>query len=93
MINSLLAKKKEKRLGAENGIEDIFNHEFFAGLDIEALKAKTLTPPYKPEIAEGELKYFDQRLVKGPEEEIGFSTVPISGQQQIQKGQSDFKQF
>lgn len=93
MINSLLAKKKEKRLGAENGIEDIFKHEFFAGLDIEALKAKTLTPPYKPEIAEGELKYFDQRLVKGPEEEIGFSTVPISGQQQIQKGQSDFKQF
>ena len=75
-----MAKKKEKRLGAENGIEEIFKHEFFKNLDIEKLKEKKLDPPYKPEIADGELKFFDQRLVKGPEEEIGFSTVPAAGQ-------------
>jgi len=43
------------------------------------LKAKKLTPPYQPEIAEGELKFFDPRLTKTPEDEIGFSTVPVAG--------------
>ena len=79
LINKLLAKKKEKRLGAEGGIEEIFKHEFFKDLDIDKLKAKTLKPPYQPEIAQGELKFFDPRLIKTPEDEIGFSTVPIAG--------------
>ena len=62
-------------------------------MDIDLLKAKKLDPPYKPNIAEGELKFFDQSLVKASEDEIGFSTVPVSGQKQIEKGQADFKLF
>jgi hypothetical protein len=79
LINKLLAKKKDKRIGAQGGIEEILKHEFFKELDIDMLKARKLDPPYKPEIQEGELKFFDQRLVKGPEDEIGFSTVPDAG--------------
>lgn len=64
LINKLLAKKKNQRLGAEGGIKEILAHPFFSGLDMDALVKKQLTPGYKPDINEGELKYFDQRLVK-----------------------------
>lgn len=63
LINKLLMKKKDMRIGAKGGVKEILEHEFFKPLDIEALMAKKLTPPYMPKINEGELKYFDQRLV------------------------------
>lgn len=50
LINKLLAKKKENRLGAQNGIEEILLHPFFADLDIELLKQKKLKPKYMPDI-------------------------------------------
>jgi serine/threonine protein kinase len=50
LINKLLAKKKENRLGAKNGIEEILLHPFFADLDIELLKKKQLKPKYMPDI-------------------------------------------
>lgn len=64
MINKLLAKKKNQRIGADGGIKEILAHPFFSGLDMDALVQKKLTPTYKPDITDGELKYFDQRLVK-----------------------------
>jgi hypothetical protein len=50
LINKLLAKKKDKRLGAQGGIEEILKHEFFKDLDIDLLKQRKLDPPYKPDI-------------------------------------------
>ena len=50
MINKLLSKKKEKRLGATGGVDEILRHEFFKDLDIGLLKARKLDPPYKPDI-------------------------------------------
>ena len=35
LINKLLAKKKDKRIGAQGGIEEILKHEFFKELNIE----------------------------------------------------------
>ena len=63
LINKLLMKKKDLRIGAKGGVKEILEHEFFKPLDIEGLMAKKLTPPYMPKINDGELKYFDQRLV------------------------------
>ena len=50
MINKLLAKKKDKRLGAIGGVDEILKHEFFKDLNIDLLKARKLEPPYKPDI-------------------------------------------
>ena len=59
LINSLLEKDKSKRLGAKGGVQEILDHPFFDGLDIEKLLKKELTPEYMPDINQGELKYFD----------------------------------
>ena len=45
LINCLLNKKKELRIG-KNGIEEILKHEFFADLDIDKLMKGELVPPY-----------------------------------------------
>jgi hypothetical protein len=49
-------------------------HPFFESLDIEALLKKELTPTYLPDINEGELKYFDQKLVN--DDKLEFSVIP-----------------
>lgn len=67
-IKGLLEKDPEKRLGA-NGIEEIMNHEYFAGLDWEELKLRKLTPPYNPRVKDQtdvkhiDPKYLDQDIV------------------------------
>ena len=38
----MLRKKKDKRIGAKNGIKEILAHPFFKDLDLDALKNKTL---------------------------------------------------
>ena len=44
-----------------NGIDEILAHPWFADLNIEALVAKQLTPPYVPRVQE-DLAYFDRNL-------------------------------
>ena len=61
LIKKLLEKNKKKRLGAQRDVQEILEHPFFAGLDIDKLMKKQLVPPYMPEISD-DLKYFDQRL-------------------------------
>ena len=70
LINSLLEKKSSKRIG-RNGVAEILAHPFFADLDINALKAKTLDPPYKPEIVEGEFEFFNANT-----EQVEMSMLP-----------------
>merc|ERR1712226_619691 len=57
-INSLLEKKKDKRLG-KDGIDQLLSHDFFKDLDIEKLMKGELEPPYQPEIKEGEFENFN----------------------------------
>ena len=74
LINGLLAKDKNKRIGAKKGIQEILSHPFFDELDVEALLKKELEPGYMPDINEGELKYFDQKLVN--DDKLEFSVIP-----------------
>ena len=57
-INALLEKKKDNRLGKE-GIQSILAHPFFSDLDIDKLMKGELTPPYIPEVKEGEFENFN----------------------------------
>ena len=58
-------------------------HPFFNELDISLLKQKKLKPDYMPEIAEGELKYFDQKLVN--DDQLELSVIPQNRQKIIDK--------
>jgi len=48
LINKLLNKKGEERLGYQNGFEDIKKHEFFKDYNFDQLLGKEIEPPYKP---------------------------------------------
>lgn len=54
-------------------MQEILDHPWFAGLDIDKLLAKELTPPYIPATSDA-LAYFDQKLVQLTE--IAESVVP-----------------
>ncbi|EDV29862.1 uncharacterized protein TRIADDRAFT_19422 [Trichoplax adhaerens] len=54
-ISGLLKKNPKFRLGSgKNGAEEIKSHAFFKGIDMNALKNKRITPPFRPPI-NGEL--------------------------------------
>jgi hypothetical protein len=50
LINSLLSKEKNKRIGAKKGIQELLDHPFFKDLDMEKLLKKELIPTYMPDI-------------------------------------------
>ena len=52
LINKLLNKKVEERLGYQNGFEEIKNHIFFKDFNFEELLEKKLQPPYIPTIGD-----------------------------------------
>mmetsp|Transcript_18128 Transcript_18128/g.30968 ORF Transcript_18128/g.30968 Transcript_18128/m.30968 type:complete len:283 (-) Transcript_18128:42-890(-) len=91
LINKLLTKQKSKRLGSLDDVREILAHPFFKELDIEKLLKKELTPTYKPAINDGELMYFDQRLVKS--ETIEMSVIPADRQNLIGKNKAAFSNF
>ena len=65
LIVKLLNKDRTQRLGA-NGIDEILQHPWFADLNIEALLAKQISPPYVPRVQE-DLAYFDKNLTSQTE--------------------------
>ncbi len=52
LILKLLCKDKGQRLGYANGVEDIMSHPWFADLDRKSLVAKTIDPPFKPDVSD-----------------------------------------
>jgi len=89
IIVKLLDKNRQTRLGA-NGIEEILAHPWFADLNMEALKAKQLTPPYVPRVQD-DLAYFDKALTS--QTEVA-DTILNAGQRAIiNKGQQSFEGF
>ena len=35
LVNGLLAKKREDRLGTKGGVEEVIGHPFFASIDVD----------------------------------------------------------
>lgn len=51
IIRGLLAVDQKKRLGTK-AVEDIFEHPWFSGFEWDELKAKTMQPPFVPDISQ-----------------------------------------
>lgn len=46
----MLEKEPQNRLGANNGVEELFAHPFLASINVEALVNKELVAPFKPKL-------------------------------------------
>lgn len=52
LIEKLLKKNWEERLGKNGDINEIKNHEFFSGFNFDDLLNKKIESPYKPNLDE-----------------------------------------
>lgn len=63
IICKLLAKKKSKRLGAIEDIEEILSHPWFSDLNPGDILERKITPPFVPEFEdEKDTKYFGKNM-------------------------------
>jgi serine/threonine protein kinase len=53
LINKLLDKNLDKRLGSKNDIDEILSHPWFDGMSKEKILSREIDPVFKPEVVEG----------------------------------------
>ncbi|KAJ8306134.1 hypothetical protein KUTeg_016679, partial [Tegillarca granosa] len=67
VLEGLLQKDKEQRLGARKDFMDIKIHPFFADINWNDLDNKKIPPPYNPNVSgQLDLKHFDPEFVREP---------------------------
>ncbi|CAG5131001.1 unnamed protein product [Candidula unifasciata] len=67
LLEGLLQKKKENRLGAKEDFTDIKNHIFFREINWQDLYDKKIMPPYNPNVSGHlDLKHFSPEFVHEP---------------------------
>eukprot|EP00667_Euglena_gracilis_P005031 EG_transcript_5056 len=59
LLCALLCRDKSERL---TSAEDIKRHEFFQDIHWDRLLQKELTPPFVPDVADDDTKYFDEKF-------------------------------
>ena len=76
-ISKCLAKKSADRLGTNGDIEEIMSHPWFSDIDIAALKAKEITPQFKPKLSKDllDVSNFDKMFTS---DEAAHSVLPMS---------------
>ncbi len=91
LLRKLLVKKQNNRLGAQKGFEEIRTQPFFQGFDFDALIAKKIPPPFKPQLS-GKLDVgnFDAEFTS---EEVVTSAIPEKNLEFIKRNQEQFNEF
>jgi len=54
LIQKLLEKDKDKRLGAKHDMNEVLSHKFFDGIDVDDLMDKKIKPPFIPTLDEND---------------------------------------
>ena len=64
LINMLLEKDMEKRLGWKDDVNEVISHPWFKDLDVNKILNKEIPPPFKPEVKSGkyDTSYFDKSV-------------------------------
>ena len=88
LICKLLAKKKAKRLGAIEDVEEVLSHPWFSDVNIEEILAKTATPPFKPEFKDAQdTKYFNTKL------DFTSTVIPEEKKREVENNMDQFAGF
>ena len=91
IIQKLLDKDPNKRLGNLKGIEEIKNHPFFAKIDFDLIEQKKITAPFIPEINNiTDVQNFDEEFTN---EKVENSFIAKKNMKLIKKNQKMFKDF
>lgn len=97
----LLDRNASTRIGSKGGLYEILAHPFFNEVDFEALQARTIDPPYKPDEEQMTLKESEFRSVdvkhcselhdiKVEDEQ---DVIPAAKKKLIQQNQQRFDDF
>ncbi len=91
IIQKLLIKNQDLRLGSEGGFESIKKHSFFKGFDFKALEEKKIRAPFIPTLrGSKDVTNFDSKYTS---EEITTSEISPNTLEFIKKNQEQFKNF
>ena len=91
LIQKLLIKNQDLRLGAQGGFEIIKQHSFFKGFDFNALEKKQLEAPFKPTLRGSmDISNFDTKYTS---EEVVTSEISPKTMEFIQNNQEQFEEF
>ena len=91
LIQKLLIKNQDLRLGAEGGFETIKNHSFFKGFDFKALEEKKLEAPFIPTLRGSmDVTNFDSKYTS---EEVVTSEISPNTLEFIKSNQEQFEEF
>lgn len=67
LLEGLLQKEKEQRLGARKDFNEIMSHGFFSEINWSDLDARKIDPPYNPNVSgQLDLRHFDPEFVREP---------------------------
>lgn len=84
LLQRLISRNPDKRLGGAGGGEEVKAQKFFKDMDWAALFERRVTPPFKPNISQdGDVKYFDKE----------FLNMPVVESEMINPNAKDVKNF
>lgn len=91
LICQLLNKKKEKRLGYENDVDEILQHPWFEGVDQKHVINKRIVPPFTPTVEDdADAKYFAHAKDKIS---MADTYIPKEKAEKIKSHKSEFDGF
>jgi serine/threonine protein kinase len=90
IIEKLLNKNANNRIGSKNDVHEVLSHPWFADLNIEDLEAQKIAPPLKPDVKEGsvDFKYFNLK-----QQTMADSFMPPEKISRIQNNKHKFVDF
>jgi len=88
LICKLLAKKKNKRLGCIEDVEEVLSHPWFADLNIDDILERKATPPFIPEFEDDlDTKYFNTKM------DFTSTVIPEEKKREIKENIDQFEGF
>ena len=91
LLQKLLIRDQDERLGAKSGFNDIKEHAFFKGFDFNALENRKIVAPFKPKLKDAmDVSNFSDEYTS---EEVVTSEISEKNLEFIIKNQDQFEEF
>ncbi|PAA72881.1 hypothetical protein BOX15_Mlig007623g1 [Macrostomum lignano] len=92
VLNKLLQKSRQNRLGSNGDIQEVRKHPFFATIDWQLLEQRKIEPPFKPKLMSPlSTEYIDSEFTREPVPQSVGRSIKISAS--VQEADNDFMGF